>query len=132
MKETANPTSWRLPVYWIATIAVAMAFVATGLGNLFHFDHIAHDMQLLGYPVYFMTLLGLWKVLGALTIVIPGLPRLKEWAYAGILFDLTGAAFSRAASGHGLSMVAIPMVIACVAMLSWQLRPIQRRLPAEV
>ncbi|WP_339793362.1 DoxX family protein [uncultured Imperialibacter sp.] len=119
-------------VYWVSTTIVALAFTVTGLGNLLPMDHIAHDMATLGYPAYFLYLLGTWKLLGAATIILPGLPRLKEWAYAGILFDLTGAAFSRAASGPGLLMVTIPLALVILAMVSWALRPEGRRLQNHI
>mgnify|MGYP003670893884 CR=1 FL=1 len=112
-------------VYWVSTTIVALAFTVTGLGNLLPMDHIAH-------PAYFLYLLGTWKLLGAATIILPGLPRLKEWAYAGILFDLTGAAFSRAASGPGLLMVTIPLALVILAMVSWALRPEGRRLQNHI
>jgi hypothetical protein len=88
-------------------------------------DAIAGITQL-GYPVYFIVLLGVWKVLGALAILAPRLPRLKEWAYAGIFFDLTGASVSHAASGSSAGNVVGPAVFALVAMASWALRPESR------
>ena len=109
--------------YWIATAITAVAFVVPGIGNLTHAPHIAHDMAHLGYPSYFLTILGTWKILGAISIVIPGIPRVKEWAYAGMMFDLTGAAASRAASGDGAGGVIFPLLIAAVAATSWLLRP---------
>lgn len=77
----------------------------------------------LGYPVYVIVLLGVWKTLGAVTILAPRLPRLKEWAYAGIVFDLTGAAVSHAASGSSAGNVIAPVVFTVVALASWALRP---------
>src|SRR5581483_12054528 len=99
----------------------------SGLANLAHVDHIARDMAHLGYPTYFMSVLGTWKLLGALVIALPGLPRVKEWAYAGMIFDLSGAACSRAALGDGAAMVVVPLAIACVVALSWATRPESRR-----
>ncbi len=89
------------------------------------FVHILH------YPAYFVTILGVWKVLGAIAILIPRFPRLKEWAYAGIIFDLTGAAASIAAVGgygaYGFHILA-PLIIAGLAMASWYLRPPSRKI----
>ena len=115
--------------YLVTTTLVTLAFVGSGIANLLRAEHVLGDMMRLGYPVYFMTILGTWKVLGALTIAAPRLPRLKEWAYAGILFDLTGAALSRAASGDGPEHIAPPLMIAAMALVSWSLRPEGRRLP---
>ncbi len=114
--------------YWIATTLVAIAFLLPGVGNLLHTQQIARDMAHLGYPSYFLTVLGSWKVLGAIAISIPRFPRLKEWAYAGMIFDLTGAAISRAVSGDGVSGIAPPLAIAALVIVSWALRPRSRRL----
>lgn len=108
--------------YWVTTIFVAAVFFATGIGNLVPIAHIARDMSHLGYPRYFLHILGVWKILAAITIVFPGVPRLKEWAYAGMMFDLTGAAFSRSASGDGVTMVIVPIAIAGFVMVSWGFR----------
>jgi hypothetical protein len=80
----------------------------------------------LGYPDYFLTILGLWKVLAGLAILAPRLPRLKEWAYAGIAFDLTGAAFSHAAMGDSAAKIIVPLVLLGIAAASWALRPPSR------
>jgi hypothetical protein len=114
--------------YWIATGLAATAFAIPGVANLLRVPHMAHDMVHLGYPYYFMSILGAWKILAAIAILSPGFPRLKEWAYAGMIFDLTGAAFSRAATYDGLPMVIVPLLIAGVVMTSWALRPESRML----
>ncbi len=86
-------------------------------------------VPILGYPMYFFLILGVWKFLGAIAILVPGFPRLKEWAYAGIFFDLTGAAASRALSGgygtYGFHVIA-PLIITGFMVLSWALRPANR------
>lgn len=114
--------------YWLITGAVVLAFLGSGLGNLLHAPHIALDMAHLGYPSYFLTVLGTWKIFGAVAIALPGFPRLKEWAYAGMMFDLTGAAASRAALGDGTVMIVAPLVVACFVVASWALRPSGRSL----
>jgi hypothetical protein len=85
-------------------------------------------MGRLGYPEYVMTLLGAWKVLGAVALLAPGLPRLKEWAYAGAFFDLSGAVASHLLSGDAPSNAIPPFVIGMLAMASWALRPADRTL----
>jgi uncharacterized membrane protein YphA (DoxX/SURF4 family) len=109
--------------YWVATGAAAVAFAVPGVANLMHAPHIAQDMAHLGYPAYFMTILGTWKILAAAAVLAPGLPRLKEWAYAGMIFDLTGAAISRAVTRDGPVMIIVPLLIAGVVIASWALRP---------
>jgi len=118
-------------LYWATTTLLTVAFLVPGVGNIVHASHIASDMAHLGYPSYFLSILGCWKVLGGIAILIPGLPRLKEWAYAGMIFDLTGAAASRAAVGDRVLMIVIPLLIAMIALLSWSLRPSNRRLEAR-
>lgn len=106
-------------IYWIPTTVVAIIFFITGIGNLVPFDHIAHDMKELGYPTFFMSILGTWKIAGAIVLLIPRNIKLKEWAYAGILFDLTGAAFSRIAVGSSPLEIFIPLIIATATLISY-------------
>lgn len=121
-------TKSRNLAYWITTLIVAFSLVSGGAAQaLGQHDTVAGVVRL-GYPVYFITLLGVWKVLGGLAILAPRLPRLKEWAYAGAFFDLTGAGISSAACGIGARHVLVPLVLAGVAMASWALRPASRRL----
>jgi uncharacterized membrane protein YphA (DoxX/SURF4 family) len=114
--------------YWTATVLVALAFVSGGVVNLLHVPEAAQGITELGYPEYLLTILGTWKVLGGLVILAPRLPLLKEWAYAGIAFDLTGAAFSHAAVGHPVAKVLVPLVILGIAAASYFLRPLSRKL----
>ena len=109
--------------YWVTTGIVALAFAVGGAVDLSGAPQVVATMGHLGYPAYFATLLGAWKLLGALALLAPRLPRLKEWAYAGILFDLTGAAVSHAAVGDGAGKVLTPLFILAVAAASWALRP---------
>jgi uncharacterized membrane protein YphA (DoxX/SURF4 family) len=109
--------------YWASTTLVCIAFAGSGFANLFHLPHVAADMARLGYPRYFSTILGAWKLLGALAVLVPRLPRLKEWAYAGMMFDLTGAALSRGVAGDGLAGIAPPLFVAALVVASWTSRP---------
>jgi uncharacterized membrane protein YphA (DoxX/SURF4 family) len=114
--------------YWIATGLAAAGFLAGGLADLTHAADVDATMVHLGFPLHVATLLGIWKILGAIALVAPRLPRLKEWAYAGIAFDLTGAAWAHAAVGDGASAVVTPLVLLGIAAASWALRPADRRL----
>jgi len=118
-------------LYWTATLLTAIAFAVPGVLNLIHAPHMAEDMAHLGYPPYFLTIFGAWKVLGAIAVLLPRSPRLKEWAYAGMIFDLTGAAASRAALGDRAVMILVPLLIAGVVTASWALRPAARRLASQ-
>jgi uncharacterized membrane protein YphA (DoxX/SURF4 family) len=115
--------------YWITTILVAGSIGSGGMAQVAHLQqNVDGFTRILGYPAYFVTVLGVWKVLGAIAILVPRFPRLKEWAYAGIFFDLTGAAASWAAvggPGEAFHIVA-PLVIAGFCVASWALRPQSR------
>ena len=129
MSTTKFPsTKARSAGYWTATTLIALAFLSGGAAYLARADEPVRGMAELGYPAYVVTILGVWKVLGALAILAPRLPRLKEWAYAGIAFDLSGAAFSQAAMGHPAAKVIVPLVLLGIAAASWTLRPASRML----
>lgn len=82
----------------------------------------------LGYPTYFISIIGIWKILGIIAILIPKFPLLKEWAYAGIFFAMTGAVISHIASDDIHPQIIAPIVLAVFAVLSWYLRPVNRRI----
>ena len=112
--------------YWVTTGIIALLIGSGGIMQVMGQHDSVEGIARLGYPVYFVVLLGVWKVLGAVTIVLPRLPRLKEWAYAGIFFDLTGASVSHAASGSSLGNVVAPAIFAAVLIASWGSRPESR------
>lgn len=118
----------RLVAYWITAALTAFVFLSGGLVDLARPDFAVEGMTHLGYPVYFMTILGVWKILGGIAILIPRTPMLKEWAYAGMFFDLTGAAASHASVGDPAAKIATPLVILAVVVASWALRPANRRI----
>jgi uncharacterized membrane protein YphA (DoxX/SURF4 family) len=114
--------------YWITTIFGPASFVIGGSLFLRRDAQILATNAHLGYPSYFVLILGLWKLLGAIAIVVPGFPRLKEWAYAGFFFDLTGAAASRAFVGDSAADILAPLGFLVLVAASWALRPASRRL----
>jgi hypothetical protein len=118
--------------YWTMTILVAFFIGGGGLAQIWQYQANPHGVvPLLGYPMYFFGILGIWKVLGAIAILAPRFPRLKEWAYAGIFFDLTGAAASCAFVGgygaYGFHVIA-PLIITGFMAASWALRPESRKI----
>jgi uncharacterized membrane protein YphA (DoxX/SURF4 family) len=125
-----NSITKRATGYWIATVLTALLFAVPGAALLLRVPHFTQDMEHLGYPAYFLAILGTWKILGALVILAPGLARPKEWAYAGMVFDATSAALSRAAMGDGAVKIIAPLVITVLVLLSWKLRPAGRALIA--
>ena len=110
-------------IYWASTAFAALALGVTGAADLLRVPAITEALAHLGYPAYFATILGTWEVLGAAALVAPGLPRLKEWAYAGMFFALTGAAWSHAASGDPAGKVMVPLVVLSAVVVSGRLRP---------
>jgi peroxiredoxin len=118
----------RAVAYWLTTVVAAVVFLGSGIANLVGDPHVVDDLARMGYPWYFPTILGSWKVLGSLAILAPRLPRLKEWAYAGMVFDLTGAAASRAFAGAGVVASIIPLWITAIVLVSSMLRPRSRHL----
>jgi uncharacterized membrane protein YphA (DoxX/SURF4 family) len=116
--------------YWATTSLVALAFAAGGAMDLSGAPAVLESMAKLGYPAYLASLLGVWKLLGVAAVLTPRFPRLKEWAYAGMFFDLSGAAVSHAASGDGMGKLATPLVLLSLVLVSWSLRPEGRTLKA--
>jgi len=117
-------------VYWVMTLLVALPIGSGGISQIFQYRANPHGIvPELVYPTYFFAILGVWKVLGTIAILVPRFPRLKEWAYAGIFFDLTGAALSCAAVGgygaYGFHVIA-PLIMTGFLMVSWALRPQSR------
>lgn len=121
--------------YWTVTLLIAAETLVGGAADLIHGrtllvtgTPVTGVVTSIGYPVYVLAILGAWKLLGGVTLLAPRLPRLKEWAYAGIVFELTGAAVSLAVRGYGASDVATPLLLAALAIASWALRPPDRTL----
>jgi DoxX-like family len=120
---------WRTAPYWLCTAGAAAELGAGGAldvtGNPSVRDLVAH----LGYPSYFLVLLGTWKMLGAVALLIPGRALLKEWAYAGAFFTYTGAIVSHLTTGYALGEVPVLIFLTALTIGSWALRPTSRRSP---
>jgi hypothetical protein len=121
--------------YWATTSFVALELLAGGLTDVVHGREalvagqpVVAVITHLGYPVYMLTILGGWKLLGAVALLMPRFPRLKEWAYAGTFFEMTGAAVSLWVSGADVGTVSFPLLVAALALASWALRPPDRTL----
>lgn len=115
--------------YWVCTGLVAFFIGPGGLAYALRVPDVVQGVVALGFPVHFIVLLGVWKVLGSVVILLPGFPLIKEWAYAGIMIDLTGAAYTSIATGGEWWHAAAPLAIAGLLAASWALRPESRRLP---
>src|SRR5258705_2501442 len=98
-------------IYWISTIWLALGMLSTGIVQLFKVKTEADFTARLGYPAYFLTILGVWKILGVVIVLIPKFALLKEWAYAGFFFAMSGAVFSHIASGNSVNEITPPLVL---------------------
>ncbi|MBC7851266.1 MAG: DoxX family protein [Chitinophagaceae bacterium] len=114
--------------YWISTALLAFILFSGGLWLMT--GNQPMDAYL-GFPAYFWQILGFCKILGGIAILVPRFPLLKEWAYAGIVFNLTGAAAARASVGDSTAHIIAPLVICGIAIASWFLRPESRKIVAE-
>jgi uncharacterized membrane protein YphA (DoxX/SURF4 family) len=118
-------------IYWVATIWLALGMVSTGLVQLLKMKEGqggVNSITHLGYPVYFLTIIGIWKFLGVVVLLIPKFTLLKEWAYAGFFFTMTGAIFSHMAVGDGFSDIAPSILLLVLTLVSWYLRPADRKI----
>ena len=131
-------TTGKKLIYWISTLWLSSGMLATGVLQLLRMkaegavsppgvDGIIH----LGYPVYFLTILGIWKILGVAAVLIPKSPLLKEWAYAGFFFTMSGAIFSHIAVGDPAKEIFPSLLLLILTVVSWYLRPAGRKISPE-
>jgi uncharacterized membrane protein YphA (DoxX/SURF4 family) len=115
-------------IYWIATLWLSLGMVSTGLVQILQMKEESAAMLALGYPAYFLTLLGIWKLLGVIAVLLPRLPVLKEWAYAGFFFSMSGALCSHTVM-HSPANEVFPSILMLVLItLSWYFRPADRKI----
>ena len=114
--------------YWIITAVLSFCIFSGGLAQALQVKGVVQGFKPLGYPNYFISIIGVWKVLGIIAILIPGFKLLKEWAYAGVFFTMTGAVVSHIASNDVSVQIIASVVLAVFAVLSWYLRPADRRI----
>lgn len=115
-------------IYWVFTIWLSLGMVSTAIVQLLGRKEEAEMIRDLGYPLYFMALLGVWKILGVIVVLAPKLPVLKEWAYAGFFFAMSGAAYSHIVSGHSFTEIFPSLLLLALTILSWYLRPPGRKI----
>ena len=114
-------------IYWVATIWLALGMLSTGAVQLLRFPDEAKNMDRLGYPLYVMTIIGVWKMLGVIAVLIPKYPLVKEWAYAGFFFVMTGAIISHLAVADPAKEFIGPTLLLVLTVLSWYFRPASRK-----
>lgn len=114
-------------IYWIATIWLALGMTSTGIVQLISMKEETEKFDQLGYPLYLMTLLGVWKLLGVVVILLPKFPVLKEWAYAGFFFAMSGAAISHILTGSPADEIFPSLLLLFLTIVSWYFRPADRK-----
>jgi hypothetical protein len=114
-------------IYWIATLWLGLGMVSTGLVQLFKVKAEVDAFTHLGYPLYLMTILGIWKILGVATVLIPKFTLVKEWAYAGFFFAMSGAIISHIAAGDAVNKVFPSLLLLILTIVSWYFRPSNRK-----
>ena len=115
-------------IYWIFTLWLALGMTSTGIIQLLRTEEEVNLVIRLGYPVYFLTIIGTWKILGVIALLIPKFPLLKEWAYAGFFFNMSGALISHIAAGNSLDEIIPSLLLLILAAVSWYFRPADRKL----
>lgn len=115
-------------IYWIATIWLALGMLSTGIVQLIKMKEEVDMFNSLGYPIYLLTLLGIWKFLGVIVLLVPKFPLLKEWAYAGFFFVMSGAVFSHIVNGDDAKELFGPGLLLVLTFVSWYFRPADRKL----
>src|SRR5678809_782058 len=122
-------------IYWVATLWLSLGMLATGIQQLLKVKLEGalappgvYGITHLGYPVYFLTILGIWKILGVAALLIPKFPLLKEWAYAGFFFIMSGAIISHIALCDPITELFPSLLLLILTMISWYFRPADRKI----
>jgi uncharacterized membrane protein YphA (DoxX/SURF4 family) len=115
-------------IYWVATLWLALGMVSTGVVQIMKMKQEVDMFTRLGYPAYLLTILGIWKLLGVVAVLVPRFPLVKEWAYAGFFFAMSGAIFSHAAVGDGGKEFFGPTLLLVLTVVSWYFRPADRKI----
>ncbi|MCH5719715.1 DoxX family protein [Niabella hibiscisoli] len=114
-------------IYWISTAWLALGMLSTGIVQVIQLKAETAMMIRLGYPAYFLIIIGVWKILGVIVVLLPRLPLLKEWAYAGFFFVMSGAVFSHLAAGDAAKDLFGPVLLLILTFVSWYFRPVNRK-----
>lgn len=127
--ETQNKLQKRNKIiYWVFTLWMSLGMVSTAIVQLMkNKDEIA-NFTTLGYPLYLMTIIGIWKILGVIAVLIPKLPLLKEWAYAGFFFVMSGAVISHLIVGDPIGKTFPAVLLLILVIISWYFRPADRKI----
>ena len=121
-------TKAKIIIYWVATGLLSFGMMGSGIYQLLHDKEMEALITHIGYPTYIMSIIGVWKILGVIAILIPNFKLLKEWAYAGFFFLMTGALISHLAMGDGGNAIFGPFFQTVFVILSWYFRPADRKI----
>ncbi len=122
-----NRTKTNKIIYWISTLWLSLGMVSSGIVQFINMKEEVDLFIDLGYPLYFMKILAVWKFLGVITVLIPKFALLKEWAYAGFFFAMSGAIMSHIASGNSAGEIFPPVLLLLLTVVSWYFRPADRK-----
>ena len=117
-------------IYWTATALMCFGMTGSGIAQILHLPDMQEIITHLGYPQYFMYIIGTWKILGVIAILIPKYGLLKEWAYAGFVFLMSGALVSHIFMGDEGSAILAPIFQLLFITTSWYFRPESRKIKA--
>lgn len=115
-------------IYWITTALMSFGMLGSGIAQISHAEEMNAILTHLGYPLYFMSIIGVWKVLGVVAILVPGFKLVKEWAYAGFFILMTGAFLSHLFVGDPFTDFLGPVFQTIFIVCSWYFRPENRKL----
>lgn len=115
-------------IYWVATLWLSLGMTATGVVQFLKSKEEVELFSRLGYPLYFLTILGVWKILGVIAVLVPRFPLVKEWAYAGFFFAMSGAIISHLVLADPASDLFGPALLLVLTVVSWYFRPADRKL----
>ena len=115
-------------IYWISTLWLSLGMVSTGLVQLFRQNEQADYITDLGFPEFSLTLLSIWKILGVIVLLIPKFTLLKEWAYAGFFFAMSGAVYSHIVAGDPVNEIFPSLLLLILTLISWYFRPTNRKI----
>lgn len=115
-------------IYWVLTIFLSIGMLAGGIQQMLQIGGYNEIVTSLGYPLYLLSILGVWKILGVIAILIPRFPLLKEWAYAGFFFVMSGAFISHIVVGQAFVEAVPSLILMIVTVLSWYFRPVDRKI----
>ena len=121
-------TKTRKIIYWVATVWLSLGMMSSAVVQILALEDEVKMMTHLGYPGYFPRILAVWKILAVIVVLAPGLPLVKEWAYAGFFFTMSGAAISHAVSGDGIRDIFPSLLLLTLTVVSWYFRPPSRRI----